>query len=113
MQAATSNNLLVTPSVIGNADSAAKAHGAVTSNALAAGSFNVASVSHSGTGVYVVSFTTGFSSATYTVVTSVDTPNRISRVTGKLNGSFTVSTADPSGASPGDADFEFVVFGRQ
>jgi hypothetical protein len=115
-QAGTSAILPVTPSQQQSHDSAAKAWVTFTSTTGAIlASSNVASVSRTSAGLYVVTFTTAFASANYAcnVTNSSNSVFLLAQVNSKITTSATVQTGTPAGVGTDGVDVNVVCFGRQ
>ncbi|MGM5026274.1 hypothetical protein AB8B02_08625 [Tardiphaga sp. 862_B3_N4_1] len=116
-QTGTSNIVAVTPARQQDHDSAAKAWGSVvgSSGAILAG-YNF-SVSRTGTGVFVVTFTVPFASANYSTITTCEAGlggGSFSVVaSGKTASSVTIATYNTANTLTDPINLSFTCFGRQ
>lgn len=116
--AATSTTVAVVPAVQQNHPSAAKAWGLIAAGSgtpsITAG-YNIASVTRTSTGIYVVNFTTAFTSASYAVllVGVEGSAGFIMSVISQTASSVTVNSFSSAGTSADVANFHIVCFGLQ
>lgn len=72
---------------------------------------NVASVSHSATGVYVVTFTAPFADANFTAIPSSSGGGFIAIITAQTTSTVTISTVGSTGSATDATTFYFIAFG--
>jgi hypothetical protein len=110
-QAGTSNSVIVTPAHQQDHVSAAKVVLSFSSAGTVLTNYNVASVVHTGTGVYTVTFTVPFSSANYAAIVTCNTGFEW-YFSSKLAGSIVINTFNSSFVAA-DVAADLICFGSQ